>query len=63
MFTTSLVFNFVLVPLRAEESTPFTAINRFFPSKSGVFSGLCSIRYVINSEMVLRFSEIFNESV
>ena len=63
IFTTSSEFNFVSIPSRAEESTPFTAISRFFPSKPGVFSGFCEIRYVMSSKMVLTFCVIVNESV
>ena len=51
MFITSFCFSLVSIPARAEESTPFTAINRFFPSKSGVFSGFFEIRWESNSEI------------
>ena len=63
MFTTSPDFRWVLLPARAEESTPLTAINKFFPLKSGVFSGFFEIRWDIISEIVSMFWVIFNESV
>ena len=44
ILTTSPVFNFVSCPCIAEESTPFTAINKFLTSKGYSFTGLFLIK-------------------